>query len=581
MCVLRWGLAAALGVLAVALLFRPLLSVNPEQFLWADDFDSRLLRWTAEWGYFALGRKFSWSLFWNAQSFYPHANTLAYSDCLLTLQLFYSPLRWLGIQPLSALYLSLASVSVGCFLLTVRFLGTLGVFGFAECLLIALAAHFGLSLTGFLSHYQLFGFQFAPPFLIALYLFTLRFEYRWFFVSTALFILGVSFAIYLAPILFALSLMILVCTLPQICLRQRLGWIFRRTCCLAGLGAVIAAVFYFAVISHYVEMVRSTPPQTFEESAIYSASPSSLLAGRNMNSLWYAPAGGNYAQYGDWERAYFPGWLLLFGGAAGAATLLQRSAGESDRKRKQLCLVFGVLASAALVLSWGPFVEGVKAPFYYLSYILPGLRSVRAPGRFGFILGLPLGILMAAALRRIIARRPQLVTAAALILGAGMLAESLTNFRLYPYHEEFVDRAAAMRRYAGPRKAVAELPAHGTDHFETIRITLAQLNRALYHRGRLLLGYGGRSTAECQTLIALSQRLSAGAPGAFADVLQYLAKLDVSALLVHLDLYSPAVRRSMTADVISAAGFRQAVVKDNYIIMVRRRRTTAGAGSCA
>jgi len=570
---LRLGLTWGLGVLSAFLIFRHLLLVNPEATLWGDDFDPKLLRWTAEWGYYALGRRFSWSLFWDAQSFYPHTNTLAYSDCLLTLQLVYTPLRWLGVMPLTALYLSLAIFCVLTFVLSVWLLRKLQLFDFVECLIIAFAAHFSLSMINFLPHYQLFGFQFAPPFLISLYIFCSNLELRWLILSLSLFVFGSSFAIYLAPTLFCLGLLVALALLPQRLLRRRASEASRLLIIWSLVSLIFAGVFYLLVMRHYTAMVSETAVQTFEESAIYSASPQSLIIGRTINSKWYKPEGSAYSKYGDWERAYFPGWILLIGGLCGVMSLMRRFGCTKEGELRRFCCVIFSLGVFALVLSWGPFLEGVKMPFYYLAHILPGVRNIRAPGRFGFILGLPLGVLLTVGLRSLFrlepfTRRNQLAQGVGLFL---LIFESLPSYRTFDYVVPYQDEAKKLSEYITPGTPVIELPAHGASHFDTIHIILTQLNEALYHHGKLFLGYGGRTTEECQTLINKSQRLSAGSDGAFQETLAYAKSFGVGAIFIHLDKYPTEIKTQFSPENLEKNGYKQVYLSDKALIAIAQQ----------
>src|SRR5450759_384042 len=124
------------GVLGVCILFRKLFIVSPEQILWADNFDSKLIYWIVNWGYHILFEARQPLNFWNANSFFPESQTLAYSDSILSIQLLFSPLRAIGFQPLQSLYLSLAGFTIaGCFF-TERALRRLGIFSNLEVILI-------------------------------------------------------------------------------------------------------------------------------------------------------------------------------------------------------------------------------------------------------------------------------------------------------------------------------------------------------------------------------------------------------------------------------------------------------------
>ena len=71
-----------IGLLGLAFLFHNLIGKDLENFIWADDFDPLLLKWIFEWGYHSLFILNDPVNFFNANSFFPHANSLAYSDSL-------------------------------------------------------------------------------------------------------------------------------------------------------------------------------------------------------------------------------------------------------------------------------------------------------------------------------------------------------------------------------------------------------------------------------------------------------------------------------------------------------------------
>jgi len=64
-------------------------------------------------------------------------------------------------------------------------------------------------------------------------------------------------------------------------------------------------------------------------------------------------------------------------------------------------LISIILFASLVVLSFGPLLKwqnkvySFQMPFYWLSTFLPGLSRVRAPGRFGMLIGLPLGSCLA------------------------------------------------------------------------------------------------------------------------------------------------------------------------------------------
>lgn len=547
---------AMIGTLAVLLGFRELLFVDPETHLWADDFDPQFLRWTAEWGYQALTEMCSWESFWNPPIFYPHKGTLAYSDSLLTLQILYSPLRLIGFGPHTALFISLGAFAVLGFTLTVILLRKLTLFSTAESILIGITSHFSLVMWAFLPHYQLFGFHFAPPFLLALYLFCSTLKLRWLFVAELLFLLGACFSAYLAPSLILMGSAIIFTTAPTFLRgfvwRNRIHLMLSATL----LSVAFATVFYFSHARYYARMVKTTTEQSLDEVTTYSANPSSLISGRSIHSHWWKPYGGHYSNVGDWERAYFPGFIILLGSVLGLASLLLPAETENRNLRFFYFSMFGT-ALAALVLSWGPSIEGHKTPFYYLTQAIPIFKNTRAMGRFGMFLGLPLGVFLVAGLRFAMRLKfnPQSIVALPALMSIAVLVESIPTGRILPYHMPLKERYEVLSTLIKPKTPVVELPCHGKNHFETIRRILEQMNGALYHRGWITVGYSGRSSPETAALIHKDQQLASGALS-WEEMLKYLHHMGTRAILINKDRYAPSIANSLAAEIAQRANYQ-------------------------
>jgi hypothetical protein len=561
--------AALLGVVAVLVWFRNLLGVDPERFLWADNFDPYLLRWTAEWGYLALGEARSWSLFWNAPIFYPHTDTLAYSDSLLTLQVLYTPLRILGVPPLTALYIGLGLTAVGCFVLTVWLVGRLEIFSHLESMIVGFVAHFSLMFAAFLPHYQLFGFHFAPPFFIALYLFFSTRRVRWLILAEVCFALGACFSVYLGP-----SLVVLGLVVAGVCMARTKAWSDLRTwraLALPGLvsTALIGGMVYGVHVERYVHMVGATAPQSLEEVATYSARPASLVSGRSIQSRWWRPYGGGYQSTGDWERAYFPGFVLLLGFVLGVGSLVA-STGSVTGSLREFSAVMFTLFVAAIVLSWGPFVDGQRMPYYFLSDWFPPLRNTRAMGRYGMFAALPLGVFLVVAMRSFYGRMGGVRS-----IGIGVVTfvavgiESVPTGAIYPFEEPLRERHIAVRSIVAPGEGFAELPVAGVGHFETIRAILEQMNGTLHHHGRLVVGYSGRRSPESAWLIELDQVVPRGETT--RDGLRsFLREPKVDVVLIHLDRYPAAAQANMAPGFARASGFEEiGAARPAYVVLRR------------
>ena len=143
------------------------------------------------------------------------------------------------------------------------------------------------------------------------------------------------------------------------------------------------------------------------DSVQYSANWSDYLASSAYAHAWmlsHLPA---------WSEVSFPGFVMLIFGVWGARVAVR------DRRR-ELTLLYGGLTLLAFWASFGP-----RAMLYSALYrVVPMFAWLRAPARFGLIVAFGLsvlaGVAISAWLRR--SRRPALLTAALVIVAAGELA---------------------------------------------------------------------------------------------------------------------------------------------------------------
>ena len=169
----------------------------------------------------------------------------------------------------------------------------------------------------------------------------------------------------------------------------------------------------------------------------YSANWSDYLASSSYAHAWML------AHLPAWSEVSFPGFVTLVFGACGTWVAAR------DR-RCELLLLYGGLTLLAFWASFGP-----KGLLYSALYnVVPMFAWLRAPARFGLIVCFGLSVLAGVAisewLRR--ARRPALLTAALGIVAAGELAVPLYMPDVPP--AEPVYRTLATL----PRGAVIEMP---------------------------------------------------------------------------------------------------------------------------
>jgi hypothetical protein len=520
----------AVGLAGVTVLFWPIIQPQGLGKLWGDSFDPRLVYWIAEWGYHALFELKDPAALWNANSFYPHRLTLAYSESFLGLQVVYGPLRLLGFSPLPALYASLASIGVLASLLSALALARLREFAFWETLTVLVASHFALPMTAFLAHYQLFAFELGPPFL--LYWIVYIRDQRWQDLAKCcgIFCFAVGLAAYFAPMMAVVALAV---ALPRLT-----GLIRGMTVKSTAVLACAAVMIFFVQLRPYLELHMRFGPPAVADSATYSAKPWSIITGKPLSTRGYAPSG--YAKHGDWERTLFPGYALLAGGAAFVACALRRGWRTLRSQRGDVLLAAVVLFFVVWILSWGPFfarAPAVKLPFYFLS-IVPGLGSIRAPGRFGMLLGLPLAVFTIHALRDLVpsARVRAMVGFVVLAIVA---IESWPQFGLHPF--PFArERYEPVKALIGPGTPLLELPVVRSDHFKTIGNVMDQLDGSTVHWARLVVGYGARTTETFAQLVDVDGRLQRGEADV-SELVRFARGLGIRHMWIHLDRYSESV----------------------------------------
>jgi len=583
------------GIFGTTLLFKDLILNRTYESLWATHLDSRLIFWITNWGYHILFEEFNPGNFWNANSFYPHLNTLAYSDSLLSLQILFAPLRTLNVPPMLALYLSLAVVCVIACGLSYFALTRIGYFSTLEKALIVFCSHFSLAMISYFNHYQLFGFQLAIPFFLFLYLYLRDFRIRDLIAACALYIVGVSFAVYLAPILTLFSVFLAI---PMLIIRIRAGGLRNTLAKIGALGVAIVLVsglvLYVIQIKPYLDIADSYSAQTFEETRQYSANVDTLFRGHSSYSTWYTQEDESN---GQWERAYFPGYVLLSALVVGIALWIVDMAKkliygnktrdddttvQHDYPRRpvesEFVLYQIILFILCIIFSYGPYlrwssqlITDVKMPYYWVASVIPWLANVRAPGRMGMFIGLPMSVFLIVVVRRLklgLSKR----TLVMVVLFALIIIESIPTFPVYAFSHVPTDVYQKLNEYDIKDTPIIELPVQGATHIETTFIALNQLAGSTFHWGKLFVGYGARTTPEYEKLIELDNALQVHGARK-GKLIDFAQRYGVSHFLIHLDKYDPEIREI----------WRSFSVSDNNCVIFEHNDTIffeIGSDSC-
>jgi hypothetical protein len=222
-----------------------------------------------------------------------------------------------------------------------------------------------------------------------------------------------------------------------------------------GIAVVTAGLLVFPFIIPYLELQRDGGfVRSLDDARRYSATwPSYLATPARMHGPILVLARRLGWHVGE---VLFPGVLALILGAGGATLGWTRGArGSAANVDRETVMLYGSLGGLAL---WGSF--GPDAYLYTLLYrVVPLFTFLRAPSRFGLLVVFVLAVFAAIALRRL----PRDGWRRGPYFGAAIAVVALVELNVVPFPWE---RALAVstnyRILAGmPRAAVAEFPFYG------------------------------------------------------------------------------------------------------------------------
>lgn len=501
-------LAAVIGILII---FSGVIKEFPNtQHLIIDDFDANLIYWIFERNYYSL-RHLPLVEFWNANQFYPHLNSLAYSDSILAGQLFYFPYRFLGFSPLDSLYMTLASLIIlGAFFTGIS-LNKINNLSGKEKFLIIFISQFSLSVTNFLGHYQLFAFQLAPAFFLLFYDYLKVPSNLKIFRISLLYVSISSFSTYFAPMAAIVCLLLVPLFYgKKITNYQNMSRSFKSQKYLIFLTALLLLGFYFVQIRPYVELIGKSNPMDWNEIAASSARVWSFFSPSSFSAIYKT----HNINFGYWEKSYFPGMVCMIATAYAILKFISGSALLEEERNiyKYMTLLFLI----CYIISLGPWVKVFKLniymPFALFAKALPGFENIRAPGRFGMFFALPMGFFLVLFLRSIlnsfpVSRAKRIFSYVFIML---VLYESRPVFSVNLFSVPNENFYYQTERYIVNKDPVLVLPLTGNSHLESIKNYMDQLNGSLIHKGWLVSGYGSRSTDELSFFADLDNKLKNG-----------------------------------------------------------------------
>lgn len=238
-----------------------------------------------------------------------------------------------------------------------------------------------------------------------------------------------------------------------------------------GLGALVSVGLVVPFFLPYIRVQQELGfTRLIEDAAMYSADWQAWLASSAWAHRWMLP------WLERWNEVLFPGFLLLALGLAGLVVGMRRASQAPPRdpvdlqvdgpplladglplsptRRRETTMFYGLVGLIAFWASFGP-----KAGLYTVLYhTIPVFTFLRAPGRFGILVVLALGVLALVALQALLERRtPRTQLAGGIIAALLFTGEYATApIRLEDAPPSVPD--AHLRLASLPPGAVVELP---------------------------------------------------------------------------------------------------------------------------
>lgn len=383
-----------------------------------DNADARFLIWNIAW----VARTAVVDPFHvlDANIFYPHHGTLAYSETNLGAGLLAVPVYWATRNPYAAHnFVTLASFVMSG---TATYYLVRHLVGDRRAAAVAGACFaFCPYVFGRLPHIHLLMTAGLPLSLLALHRLTDR-------PSTSRgVLLGVAMA---AQALFCgyyavfVSLTIGYAVLVLAVVRR--AWSDVRYWRAIAVAAAIALALAVPLFLPYLRLQQATGfTRTLAEAGMWSADWRAYLASSAAAHVWMLPL------IGRWNEVLFPGFVALVCGLAGLG--LGCTAGSNQGRWREVSILYGGLGVLALWASFGP-----DAGLYrWLHATVPVFSLLRAPSRFGVIVAFALSVLtgltVAAVLSRLDRSRPGWQPALATVVLLGVtLAELRVSLTFSP-----------------------------------------------------------------------------------------------------------------------------------------------------
>ena len=452
----------------------------------------------------------------NANIFYPHRTTLAYSEANLAAGVLAAPVYWVTRNPYAAhnsvVLFSIASAFV-CAYLLMHYLtqdnraSAIAAVLYACCPYVTThSSHIQLLMTGGLPLAMLLLHRLADAPSIP----------RGGWLGVALVAQALSCAYYgiFAALMAGIGVLVLA--------GSRRLWASREYWTAIVTAALMSIVCLLPFFLPYLRVQQETGfHRTLQDAARWAANPQSYLASPAHAHRWLLDIAAHFERF---TEPLFPGMLVLAFGIAGIAIAMRRAA-SGDRASRETAMLYGSIGVLAFWASFGP-----NAGLYRLLFYFPLFAFLRAPARLGVVVVLSLAVFAAIAIEGLLGVTPTLWRSlVAAILPIAAIAE--LNVLPFPWERAPQTPAAYAVLAKLPRGPVAEFPFYGER--ATFPLHAQYMLFSTAHWMPLVNGYSDVIPADFRQAAPMLSSFPS------TDAFAALARRHVRYLTIHWDMWGP------------------------------------------